>query len=77
MLDSKPAGEEPADCKPSANSAALSHAHRKIKHPTGLCKRDVTQKAVEKPLQNTPCAALSTHVVGETAGVRPAKGKAA
>lgn len=50
---------------------------QKIKHPTGMCKQDVTHKAGEKPLQRAPSAALSTHAAGQTAGVRAAKGKAA
>lgn len=48
----------------------------KIKHPTGMCKWDITHKAGGKPLQRAPRAALSAHAVGETAQVR-AKGKAA
>lgn len=49
----------------------------KIKHPTGMCKRDITHQAGGKPLQRAPHAALSAHAVGEAAGVRAAKGKAA
>lgn len=48
----------------------------KIKHPTGMCKWDITHKAGGKPLQRAPRAALCAHTMGETARVR-AKGKAA
>lgn len=50
---------------------------QKIKHPTGMCKRDITHQAGRKPLQRAPRAALSTHATGETAGVRATKRKAA
>lgn len=76
LLDSKSAGEEPEDQEPSTNSATLSHTQEN-KHPAGMCKRDITHKAGGKPLQRAPHAALSTHAVGEAAGVRAAKGKAA
>lgn len=75
MIDSKSAGEEPDGHEPSTNSAVTRT--EKIKHPTGMCKRDITHQAGGKPLQRAPRAALSAHAVGEAAGVRAAKGKAA
>lgn len=69
LLESKSAGEEPADCEPSANGATLSRAHRKPNIPLGCNPRGRGQ-----PLRRAPRRALRTHTAGESQG-QGSKGK--